>query len=201
MKIKLSKYAGFCPGVKRADKMVSDLISKKAENIRVYTLGHLIHNNLYNSELEAKGVKSIEVEEVEGVFLEKPDSPMTVIIRTHGITKDNYERLTHLESIYPNLHIHDATCGFVKKIHRIADENTSDNTFFLLYCTPEHPEAVGIMSYARGDKIAFSSMEELKEIELNGKTPILCAQTTQNLVQFKKIKNFLKKLCTNTVFF
>ncbi len=201
MKIKLSKYAGFCPGVRRADKMVSDLISKKAENIRVYTLGHLIHNNLYNSELEAKGVKSIEVEEVEGVFLEKPDSPMMVIIRTHGITKDNYERLTHLESIYPNLHIHDATCGFVKKIHRIADENTSDNTFFLLYCTPEHPEAVGIMSYARGEKIAFSSMEELKEIELNGKTPILCAQTTQNLVQFKKIKNFLKKLCTNTVFF
>ena len=152
MKIKLSKYAGFCPGVRQADKIVSDLISKKTENMRIYTLGHLIHNNLYNSELEAKGVKSIDIEDVEDVFLCNPDLPMTVIIRTHGITKENYERLAHLESIYPNLHIHDATCGFVKKIHRIADENTSPDTFFLLYCTPDHPEAVGIMSYAKGEK-------------------------------------------------
>ena len=201
MKIKLSKYAGFCPGVRRADKLVSELISGKTENIRVYTLGHLIHNNLYNADLEARGVRSIDIEDVESVFLENQDSPMEVIIRTHGITKDNYERLAHLENTYPNLHIHDATCGFVKKIHRIADENTSDDTIFLLYCTPEHPEAVGIMSYAKGEKIAFSSLDELKTVELNGKTPILCAQTTQNLVQFKKIKNFLKKLCTNTVFF
>ena len=57
------------------------------------------------------------------------------------------------------------------------------------------------MSYAKGDKFAFSSLDELKSIDLHGKTPILCAQTTQNLVEFQKIKNFLKKVCTNTKIF
>ena len=200
MQFILSEHAGFCPGVRNADKTVSRLINS-IDGHRIFTLGHLIHNRLYNLDLEASGVRSIEIDEVEKEFLSNVDVPMTVVIRTHGITLDMENRLKDLQEKYPLLSVVDATCGYVKRIHKIAEENTGDNTFFLLYCNPKHPEAIGIMSYAAGEKLAFSSLSEIESLDFGGKTPILCAQTTQNLVEFKKIKKFLKKLYTNAKIF
>ena len=57
MKINLSQYAGFCPGVRNADKIVRNAIA--SGKARIYTLGHLIHNRLYNEELAEKGVHNI----------------------------------------------------------------------------------------------------------------------------------------------
>lgn len=200
MQFILSEHAGFCPGVRNADKTVSRLINS-IDGHRIFTLGHLIHNRLYNLDLEARGVRSIEIDEVEKEFLSNADVPMTVVIRTHGITLDVENRLKELREKYPLLSVVDATCGYVKRIHKIAEENTGNNTFFLLYCNPKHPEAIGIMSYATGEKLAFSSLSEIESLDFGGKTPILCAQTTQNLVEFKKIKKFLKKLYTNAKIF
>ena len=199
MRINLSKFAGFCPGVRRADESVRDLLNTGCG--RIYTLGHLIHNRLYIEELERHGVRSIDFCDVERIYLESPDEPMTLIIRTHGIVKDQLDALHELEEKYPNFSLIDRTCPFVKRIHQIALDNTNDETLFLLFCDAKHPEAIGIMSYARGEKIAFSSLEELASVNLTNKSPILCAQTTQNLVEFKKIKKFLENLCTNAKIF
>ena len=198
--ITLSAYAGFCPGVKNADKTVKSLIDK-VDSGRIYTLGHLIHNNIYNKDLERHGVNSVEIEQVEDILKARGNEPTTLVIRTHGIPREDEEFLSELKNRYPSFELVDATCGYVKRIHKIADENTSDDTLFLLYCDKKHPEAIGIMSYAHGEKIAFSSIEELAGIDFNKKTPILCSQTTQNLKEFKKIKNFLKKVCTKAIFF
>ena len=201
MKINLSKYAGFCPGVRRADETVRERIKSARDGERIYTLGHLIHNRLYNEELESIGVSSIDFEDVEKEYFSRPNKPMTVIIRTHGITKDKCDFLVKLDTENENFTVIDATCPFVKKIHKIAEENTGDDTCFLLFCDPGHPEAIGTMSYAKGEKLAFSSLEELQAYDFGNKLPILCAQTTQNLVEFKKIKKFLKNLCTNAKIF
>ena len=201
MTVRLSKYAGFCSGVKRADKVIMQLCDSGTANNRIYTLGHLIHNRIYNEDLEKKGVKSVDFKDVENTYLENPEKPMTLVIRTHGITKEENEALSQLEERYPNFKLQDATCPFVKKIHKIAEENTNDSTFFLLFCDPGHPEAIGIMSYANGEKLAFSDLTQLENVDFNNKTPILCSQTTQNLVEFKKIKKFLEKVCTNAIFF
>ena len=200
MKVTLSEHAGFCPGVRAADKRVNKLIGEKQPN-RIYTLGHLIHNRIYNDALESMGVKSIAVSEVEKEYNTAPDIPMTVVIRTHGITREDDDYLSSLVRKHVNLIVVDATCPYVKKIHKIADENTGEDTFFLLFSDPSHPEAIGIMSYAHGEKLAFSSLDELTGVDLDGKTPILCSQTTQNLVEFKKIKKFLKKLYTKAKIF
>ena len=199
MKVTLSKLAGFCPGVKRADKEISQLISSSDE--KIYTLGHLIHNRLYNEELEKSGVKSVDISEVEGIILENADSKIRLVIRTHGITKEQDELLHKLEAEYKNFSLSDMTCPYVKRIHNIAKDNTNDNTVFLLYCDKNHPEAIGILSYAEGEKYPFSSIEDLESIKIDDKTPVLCSQTTQNLCEFEKIKNFLKKLYTNLIFF
>ena len=201
MKINLSKFAGFCPGVRKADETVRRILAKQTSDARVFTLGHLIHNRIYNEELAALGVSSISFDEVENRYSQNPDAPMTLVIRTHGITKEQFSFLTEFERMHKNFSLVDATCPFVKKIHKIATENTSDNTCFLLFADPTHPEVIGTMSYANGDKLAFSSLRELESYDLRNKLPILCSQTTQNLVEFKKIKKFLKNLCTNAKIF
>jgi len=200
LSITLSKFAGFCPGVRRADEIIHSLIPNSSEQ-RIYTLGHLIHNRLYNEDLRDKGIDSISIDEIADVYTKDASKPMTVIIRTHGITKEDYAYLTDFENKHGNFTLIDATCPYVKRIHKIAEDNTSEDTLFLLFCDPDHPEAKGIMSYAKGEKIAFSSLTELESLELTKKTPILCSQTTQNLVEFKKIKKFLKKLYTNAKIF
>ena len=199
MKINLSKYAGFCPGVRRADQTVKDALN--SGNVRVYTLGKLIHNRIYNEELSKLGAPSIDYEDVAKIYNDNPEKPMTLVIRTHGITKDKLCSLKEFAENHSNFTLIDSTCPFVKKIHDIAEENTNENTIFLLFCDPEHPESIGTMSYAHGEKIAISSLEELRNCNLGNKLPILCAQTTQNLVEFEKIKFFLKNLCTNAEIF
>ncbi len=199
MKVTLSESAGFCPGVKRADAHVRELIESSGE--KIYTLGNLIHNRLYNEELKEMGVRALEISEVEKTVRDNPHDPIRLVIRTHGIPKEQYELLRELENRYNNFTISDMTCPYVKRIHNIARDNTDSSTAFLLYCDKNHPEAIGILSYVEGEKHPFCSIEELKTIEINGKTPVLCSQTTQNLSEFKKIKNFLKKLYTNLIFF
>ena len=200
MKVTLSEHAGFCPGVRRADVSVNRLLSER-KNTKIYTLGNLIHNRIYNEELERRGVKSIKLSDVTSLISENTESDIYIVIRTHGITKEDDEFLLKLQASHNNLHVIDMTCPYVKKIHRIAEENTDDSTVFLLFCDPNHPEAVGIISYAHGEKYTFSSPEELKLIKIGNKTPIICSQTTQNLKEFKNIKKFFQKLYTNSIFF
>jgi len=200
LNITLSENAGFCPGVKRADKAVMALLREK-KNARVYTLGSLIHNRIYNDALKAQGVISVDISEVDSIVKDCTGRESYLVIRTHGITKDVNDYLLDLERNNPNFHILDMTCPYVKRIHDIADKNTNDSTAFVLFCDPNHPEAIGILSYVHGDKYPFSSISELEKINIGEKTPVLCAQTTQNLKEFKKIKKIFRKLCTNPIFF
>ena len=199
MNVKLAENSGFCPGVKRADDSVKALINKGGE--KIYTLGKLIHNRLYNESLSEKGVNSVDIGEIAEILKSNQQEKINLVIRTHGIPKEENIFLLNLEKEYPNFHVTDMTCPYVKKIHRIAESNTNDDTVFLLFCNPEHPEAKGILSYANGEKYPFTSLEELKNVNIGKKVPILCSQTTQNLLEFQKIKKFLKKLYTNSIFF
>ena len=201
MKFTLAENSGFCPGVKRADITVRNLIRNRKENELIYTIGSLIHNRLYNEELKNLGVASVSIKEIEEILHKNSEKYVTVVIRTHGITKEDNDFLNTLSAKHGNLKIIDMTCPSVKKIHRIAERETGENTFFLLFCNKEHPEALGIMSYAKGEKAMISSLKELEIINFNGKIPILCSQTTENLNNFIKIKKFLKKVCTNAKIF
>ena len=201
MKITLSEYAGFCPGVRRADDAIRKAISEKKNDELICTIGPLIHNTTYIDTLRSEGVAIVEAKDIEDIVRSRHPNPTTVFIRTHGIESAVHDHLLRLRESFPSLSIRDMTCPFVKSIHKIALEKTNDSTIFLLFCNPTHAESVGIMSYARGEKLAFSSLEELQKVDLRGKTPIICAQTTQNLLEFKKIKKFFKKLYTNAVFF
>ena len=201
MEIILSINAGFCPGVKRADEAVKSLIRSKKDGDLIFTLGPLIHNAVYVSSLENDGVRSIELERLPDILKSNPDHSVTLVIRTHGISVEQSAALDRLCNEFNNLTVVDMTCPSVKRIHDIAVKHTSSESYFLLFGSKTHPENLATISYAKGEKRIISSLEELKEIDFQGKIPILCAQTTQNLLQFIQIKIFLKKLYTNAIFF
>ena len=87
MKVIKAKSAGFCFGVKRAVDTVYEQV-KENQNLPIYTYGPIIHNEEVVKDLEQKGVIVLRSEE-ELDTLERG----TVIIRSHGVAKDVYDRL------------------------------------------------------------------------------------------------------------
>ena len=206
--VKVAENAGFCFGVKlAADKIEARL--KTGGNTRLFTLGHLIHNAVYNKRLEEQGVRSVTLEEMVDIAKEAtPERPQKLFIRAHGIPKDTEKSLIHLQTENPDFSYEDCTCPLVKKIHRIAEEHSGEDKMFILFGDETHPEVVGIMSYFSGEKYVFDSPESFFEAvkkgelcNLNKKTPIFALQTTYNLSKWKKTQKILKKLCTNPIIF
>ena len=201
MQIILSENAGFCPGVRRADNAVRELIKNRQIDEVIFTLGPLIHNGVYVASLEEEGVRSVKICDLPRIIRDNQKKKLTFVIRTHGVSVEDAMYLRQIEDENPNVRIVDMTCPSVKRIHDIALKNTDENSFFILFGSPTHPESVASLSYAKGEKAIISSLDEIEKLDLQGKLPILCAQTTANLLQFIQIKKTLKKLYTNAIFF
>lgn len=201
MRATIAQNAGFCFGVKRATQAVEKLLSDGV--CRVAILGHLIHNRIYNTSLEEKGVVHLEMEEAEAFAARTAFDgvPAVIVIRTHGVPREAEERLAALAARYPLFSVLDMTCPFVKNIHRIADQNTDADTIFFLLGSRHHPEVEGIVSHVRGECCVFSSADELAErlptIPIGEKSLIFAAQTTQSLAEWKKSQKIIEKLYTN----
>ena len=207
--ITVAKNAGFCFGVKRAVDTLSNAIEARREGERIFTLGTLIHNGVFNAELAARGVTTVGVDDLSQLASSASESsPVTVFLRAHGVPKETEQLLFELANKNPSFRYVDCTCPYVKKIHNIAKKHSSPDNVFLLFGKQDHPEVVGIMSYFDYEKITFNSSEELLELAEKGyfvkianKTPVLASQTTQKLTEWKKSQEILKNYCTNSLIF
>ncbi len=202
--ITLAKYAGFCFGVKRAVDTVYDIL-KQNDGSKIYTLGKLIHNPTVVAELEEKGVRVIDSTDFESIY-EKAcaGERSTVIIRTHGVSKQISTQLNDYAEKCENFKVCDLTCPFVKKIHNIVDESPR-NCLTLIFGDEKHPEVEGIKSFAAGDSFIFSSAEQLKNmlsnLENSSNCIIMVSQTTQNMAEWRNCQEILRKLYTNAKIF
>ena len=206
--VTVAKNAGFCFGVKRAADNIERAI-KENSGARIYTLGHLIHNPTYNERLKALGVTAVGNDDIREIAeLACKERPVKLFLRAHGVPLSIERELMYLSEKNPYFTYEDCACPYVKKIHGIASESSSENNVFILMGERSHPEVVGIMSYFEGDKYVFSSLEELKQeiengtlVDLHKKMPVLAAQTTFNLLEWEKTQKFFKKLYTNSIIF
>ena len=121
MEIKLAKTAGFCFGVKRAVDTVYEQVDHP-EQTPIYTFGPIIHNEEVIADLEKKGVNIINSEEELKQLHEG-----TMIIRSHGVGEHIYDLVQK-----QNLHLVDATCPFVKKIHRIVRDASEEGNYIII---------------------------------------------------------------------
>ena len=189
-KIILAETAGFCFGVDRAVNLVYSLVN---DGKKVCTLGPIIHNAQLVGDLEQRGVKIIDSID------ECPDGYM-VVVRTHGVEKSVIDDIEN-----KNIDYVDATCPFVKKIHRIVKKFDS-SVPVLVAGDVNHPEVIGIRSYCNGKSFVFKNDEELQKILQNDyidkNEKIICvSQTTFSLEEWKKCEKIIKKVCTNCEIF
>ena len=175
MEIRLAESAGFCFGVKRAvDKVYEQIETGKT----IYTYGPIIHNEEVVKDLEEKGVRVIETKEELEQLTEG-----TVVIRSHGVSKDIYDILDQkgLECI-------DATCPFVKRIHRVVEKESLAGKEIIVVGTPSHPEVQGIVGWCQGPVTVLETPEEaLEYTPKEGKNLCIVAQTTYNYKKFQYI--------------
>lgn len=183
MEVIVAKTAGFCFGVKRAVDKVYEQIEKGGSPI--YTYGPIIHNEEVVKDLEAKGVRVLETEE-ELAALERG----VVIIRSHGVGRHIYELLDR-----PGITVVDATCPFVKKIHRIVEEQNAAGRRVIIVGNEEHPEVQGIKGWGDTNTLVIESAEKLDDFHIPEEERLcMVAQTTFNYNKFQVIvEKILKK--------
>lgn len=150
--VRVAGSAGFCFGVRRATECVRRAIEEKKPGDKLFTLGKLIHNDTYLARLAARGVEVISEADIPtaAATSDTCGGETTVFIRAHGITRETEEMLAGAAMVHPHFHYVDCTCPYVRKIHRIAAENSGEGREFILIGSADHPEVRGIMSYFTG---------------------------------------------------
>ena len=186
MKVVTAKSAGFCFGVKRAVETVYEEIEKG--NNKIYTFGPIIHNESVVKDLQSRGVAVIDsVRELREI------KEGTVIIRSHGVGENIYCIMRE-----NGLNIVDATCPFVKKIHNIVKEKSSEGYNIIIIGNENHPEVEGIKGWAQS---LINTCVEVIDTEEKAEKYIACpdakvcivSQTTFNYNKFKELVEIIDK--------
>ena len=190
MQVELAKSAGFCFGVQRAVDTVYKQIEENSTE-KIYTYGPIIHNEEVIKDMEKKGVEVILSEEE----LKQIKSGI-VIIRSHGVPKRICDLLDENKVRYV-----DATCPFVKKIHRIVEEKSRDGYHIVIIGNREHPEVMGIEGWAQGPATIIQTEEEARAFELVPESEKVCvvAQTTFNYNKFKDLVEIISEKRYNII--
>ncbi len=191
MSIEIAESAGFCFGVNRAINIVNDLLDK---NIKVCTLGPIIHNTEVVNELSMRGCRAID-------SIDNIPEGSTLVIRSHGVEQSVIDKLEANGVKYK-----DATCPFVKKIHKIVASADFDKDIVLIAGNKNHPEVKGITGHCKSECYTFNNEEELDKIlpiilQKNNKSILIVAQTTFDTKEWKKCIKKIKNLCTNPKIF
>ena len=187
----LAKTAGFCFGVRRAVDMAYGLAGKH----KVYTYGPIIHNETVVDDLESKGVRVVHsIDEAAGL------RGGTMIIRSHGASKNEINLLKQM-----GFEIVDATCPFVKKIHRIVEDYSGQGYGIVIIGSATHPEVQAISGWCKEPPAIIESVEEAENFSPDpDKKLCLVSQTTFNYNKFQLLVEIISKKgydirCLNTI--
>ncbi len=180
MEINIAKSAGFCFGVRRA----VDTVYKESGKKNVYTYGPIIHNDEVVADLERQGV---------GVIYDSREfrslGEGTIIIRSHGVPKAIYDEIAEA-----GLDLVDATCPFVRKIHRIVERESREGRVVIIVGNNHHPEVEGIMGWCQTRPIVIENREQAEAIAVDADTKLsIVSQTTFNYNKFQYLVEIISE--------
>ena len=134
MKVYLGVPRGFCAGVVRAIDVVELALERFGPP--VYVKHQIVHNPYVVKSLEDRG--AVTVEEVEEI-----PAGSTVVFSAHGSPPEDFEKATAR-----GLHVIDATCPLVTKVHNEAHRYAGDGRKLVLVGHRGHQEVKGTMGQA-----------------------------------------------------
>lgn len=175
MKVKLASNYGFCFGVKRAIKIAEDYKDSA-------TMGPLIHNQ--------DEINRLQNDFNVGLYNNLSDVKEndTVIIRTHGIPKNDLKNLRKL-----NAKVINATCPFVTTPQQIVKKMSKEGYSILIFGDADHPEVKGVQSYGENQEDVHIILEpsDLDNIIFKQNKIATVAQTTKKKEKYLEIVNSL----------
>lgn len=175
MEVKLASNYGFCFGVKRAIKIAEDYKNSA-------TMGPLIHNQ--------DEINRLKNDYNVGLYSSLNDvkDNDTVIIRTHGIPKNELKNLRA-----QNAKIINATCPFVTTPQQIVKKMSKEGYSILIFGDAEHPEVKGVASYGEDPTDVHIIMEplDLDNVTFKQNKIATVAQTTKKKEKYLEIVNTL----------
>jgi len=181
VEIRLAESYGFCFGVKRAIKIAEDL--KDAT-----TIGPLIHNNEEITRL--KNDFNVATTKDFQEFEKNPTKK--AVIRTHGIEKQDLEKLKNMD-----VEIVNATCPYVTNPQNIVQNMSKDGYHIIIFGDEKHPEVKGVKSYSESEVIVVANVDELKNHHIPRKVAIV-AQTTKKINEFNKVVAYIVERARET---
>ena len=176
MKVILGVPRGFCAGVVRAIDVVELALKKYPRP--VFVKHQIVHNPYVVKSLEDKGARTVEdVDEIpEGA---------TVVFSAHGSPPEDFQKAEER-----GLHVIDATCPLVTKVHNEALKYGREGRRLVLVGHRGHQEVKGTMGQA--DMHLVDDRESDVMPEWGGDTPI--AVLTQTTLSVNDTKNAISQI-------
>ncbi len=178
--IQLANPRGFCAGVDRAIEIVERALS--IIGAPVYVRHEVVHNRFVVDDLREKG--AVFVQELDEV----PDG-CTVIFSAHGVSREVKETAKKRK-----LHVFDATCPLVTKVHSEVIQYGKQDKTVILVGHSGHPEVEGTMGQATGDVLLVETVEDVARLEVTDDTSLaFVTQTTLSVDDTSQILGALRK--------
>lgn len=178
--IQLANPRGFCAGVDRAIEIVERALS--IIGAPVYVRHEVVHNRFVVDDLREKG--AVFVQELDEV----PDGS-TVIFSAHGVSREVKETAKKRK-----LHVFDATCPLVTKVHSEVIQYGKQDKTVILVGHSGHPEVEGTMGQATGDVLLVETVEDVTRLEVTDDTSLaFVTQTTLSVDDTSQILGALRK--------
>jgi 4-hydroxy-3-methylbut-2-enyl diphosphate reductase len=186
MRVILAQPRGFCAGVVRAIEIVERALEKYGPP--VYVRHESVHTNWVVDALKARGAKFVED------LSEVPPDGIT-IFSAHGVAKK-----VELEAQERGLHVLNATCPLVSKVHTQGRHYLRKGRTVVLIGHAGHPEVEGTLGQIPGEVLLVQNEEEVEKLPLAADTPIAyVTQTTLSVDDTKGIIAALYRKFTDVV--
>lgn len=180
MKIYLANPRGFCAGVDRAIDIVD--LSLRKYGAPIYVRHEIVHSRHVVNSLRQKG--AVFVEELNEV----PEGSV-VIFSAHGVAKSVWE-----EANLRRLHVIDATCPLVIKVHNEVNRDYTQGYELILIGHAGHPEVIGTLGQVPDKFHLVSSVQDVEQLHVENTTNLsYVTQTTLSVDECRDIVGALHR--------
>ena len=200
--VDIDSNSGFCAGVIRAIGKAEEFLANNAGSGKnLYSLGAIVRNDAELSRLVAKGLVTIDKEDLEEMVNADGES---LLIRAHGEPPQTYAQAESL-----GFSIIDCTCPVVLKLQQRIKEayvrqQEKGEGQIIIFGKIGHAEVLGLIGQTDGNAIVVENIPMLDELIKEGAVRLdipteVFSQTTKSPAEYTMLCNRLKDACCEGV--